>query len=657
MVYKMLFYLLVILYVAGIGIVFIPSKDRVLAHKAGSAFAAGGSLIAFLLAIIFVFSEQDFLQLASGSVFINFTMDNLNAFFLLLIGLSGMISSIYAYAYGLNYTNDKLKMLTAEWNVFLLSMCLVVLSYNALSFLFAWEIMAIASFLLVNHEQYKKITWQAAYQYILMTNLGTAFIIAAFFMIASQTLSFDFSSFILARNNLANSDLILLLALVGFATKAGLVPMHIWLPNAHPIAPTHVSALMSGVMLKMAVYGFLRFILYFMAVPTFYLGVATLFIGLLSGFLGALFLQVQTDIKKILAYSSIEHLGIIFAAIGTGLIFESNGDMYIAYICYIGALVHSLNHSFIKTALFLIAGSVIHAVHTRNIEHMGGLIRYMPITSTCALIASMSICALPFTAGFLGEWILILSLLKIPTISHSYSSVVGIVAVIFFGFISALSLGGFVRFFGIVFLGKTRAKLNLSGVTEEQFMSRAIILATGLCLLSGIFAGYVADFASLILGSKVNITGSFASLSFYATSYHPLMLFIVFAGIIALLYKALNLNKQVVITDEVWSCGIHPTARMQYSAIGFSKPVRRIFAFYLQPNIDTVAKQVKMIEGRKVFVPANIKDLISDKFYVPLQHFLIKLSGILRRMQAGGVQLYVSYILITTICVLIYGAR
>lgn len=656
MMYKVLFFLFSLLYVLGIGIVFLPSKDRVFAHKTGSMLAALASAMAFLTGLSFILVGNEYLPLFAAGFLGSFAIDKLNAFFLLIIGVSGTISSIYAYAYGLNYTNDKLKILTAQWNTFLLSMSLVVLSYNALSFLLAWEIMAIASFLLVNHEQYKKITWQAAYQYILMTNLGTAFIIAAFFLLSSQTMSLDFNSFILAKNNINNSELILLLALIGFATKAGLVPMHIWLPNAHPIAPTHVSALMSGVMLKMAVYGFLRFNLDFLGTPAFYLGVATLFAGLLSGFLGALFLQVQTDIKKILAYSSIEHLGIIFAAIGTGLIFASYGSNYLAYICYLAALVHSLNHSFIKTALFLIAGSVIHNTHTRNIEHMGGLINYLPITSACALIASMSICALPFTAGFLGEWLLVLSLLKIPELGTGYSSIVGTLAIICFGFISALSLGGFVRFFGIVFLGKTRAKINMASIVETPFMSKAIMAASALCLVSGIFAGYVAELGSLSLGSKFEIAAGLTSINVYNTSFHPLWIVIILVLLSAGLYKALNI-KQVSISKEVWSCGIYPTARMQYSAIGFSKPVRRIFAFYLQPNSDTVAKQVRIIDNKKVFIPANIKDVISDRLYNPLQGFLIKVSGTLRRLQAGGVQLYVSYILITTICVLIYGVR
>lgn len=657
MIYKILFFLLLTVYTLGIVIVFLPSKDRVTAHKIGSILAATASAIAFLTALVFILSGDDSLQLFRSALFLDFTIDRLSAFFLLIIGISGAIASIYTYAYGLNYTNNKLKILTAEWNTFLLSMCLVVLSYNALSFLLAWEFMALASFLLVNHEQHKKNTWQAAYQYILMTNLGTAFIIAAFFMLSAQTSNLDFSSFMLIKNNVANNELIFLLALIGFATKAGLVPMHIWLPNAHPIAPTHVSALMSGVMLKIAVYGFLRFILYFLDTPPFYLGVATLFVGLLSGFLGALFLQVQTDVKKILAYSSIEHLGIIFTAIGAGMIFSASGEEYIAYICYFAALVHSLNHSFIKTALFLAAGSIIHAVHTRNIEHMGGLIRYLPITAACTLIASMSICALPFTAGFLGEWLLLISLLKISTLDNSYSSIICTLSIIFFGFISALSLGGFVRFFGIIFLGKTRSKLNIANISENPLMSKAIVLAASLCLLSGIFAAYIAEFASMALGSKIDIFGVFASLWLYNSSFSPLILTLLLIVLIAVFYRLVNPTQRVLISKEVWSCGIYTTARMQYSAIGFSKPVRRIFAFYLQPNSDTVVKQVKIIDNKKVFVPLNIKDIISDRLYKPLQKFLIKASGVLRRVQAGGVQLYVSYILITTICVLIYGAR
>lgn len=652
-----LFYLCMLLYICGMGIIFFPSRHRDLAHKIGSVFAELGSLCALIVGLVFVLYGGDKAQplMAWGS-FWEFSLDRLSAYFMIIIGSGGLIASIYAYSYGLKYHNDKLKILTAEYNLFLLAMTLVTAAYNAFTFLLVWEIMAIASFLLVNHEQYSRVTWQAAYQYILMTNLGTAFIMGAFFLLIGDGSSLSYEFFIANRDNLQDKDWIFALALLGFAAKAGLVPLHAWLPKAHPIAPTHVSALMSGVMLKMAVYAFLRFVLYFMGTPDFAWGVATLFIGLLSGVVGALFLQMDTDIKKILAYSSIEHLGIIFAAIGAGMIFSASGNEYVADICYVAALVHSLNHCFIKTTLFLVAGSVIHAIHTRNIEHMGGLIRLMPITSACALIGSMSICALPFTAGFLGEWLLLLSLVKLPSLAVGYSSWVGILAMILFGLISALSLGGFVRFFGIIFVGKLRANINVSRIKEVPFMNVSILISTTLCVLSGFFAVNIAEFAANLLAVKFYTVGVFPSLSVYNTAFKPMLWSLLLVGTVLVLYKSLGLRK-AKIADDVWSCGIFPTTRMQYSATGFSKPIRRVFSFYLQPHATTVYKQLVMQGNRKLFVSPKIQDIIADKLTAPINKTLFKAAGILRRAQAGSIQLYISYILITIICVLIYGAR
>ncbi len=651
-----LFYLCLLLYVFGMLVVFMPSKHRVLAHEIGSVLAAVASLGLVATGGIFLFDEDLVcLVLAYGGNFIEFSLDNLNSFFLLLIGIAGFIASIYAYNYGLKYQNDKLKILTAEYNLFLLSMSLVVTAYNAFAFLLVWEMMAVSSFLLVNHEQYSKITWQAAYQYILMTNFGTALIMGAFFVLSGSSGQFGYDFFIENRNFLQHKDLIFGLALFGFAAKAGLVPLHAWLPRAHPIAPTHVSALMSGVMLKMAVYGFLRFVLDFLGTPAFSWGVATLFMGLLSGFVGALFLQMETDIKKILAYSSIEHLGIIFAAVGTGLLFAANSNNYIANVCYFAALIHSLNHSFIKTALFMIAGSVIHATHTANIEHMGGLSRALPVTSACALIGSMSICALPFTAGFLGEWLLLISLVKLPGLYPPYSTVVGIVAMTFFGLISAMSLGGFVRFFGIVFLGKTRGNINLSGVKEPFFMNFSMILSTVLSLLSGFLAVQMAHLAGRILPVQFK-AAMFSGLAIYNTAFKPFLWSLLLVAIVIGLYFLLNKNK-IVAGQEVWGCGTYPNARMQYSARGLSEPLRRVFSFYLYAPHEVMKNAVENVQGQKRFKQVAVRDVISERMNAPVSKTLFKISTRLRELQAGGIQLYISYILITIIGVLIYGTR
>ena len=657
---KFLFFSAIALYLLGIATIFMPSIKRIQGHQLGCWLSGLASFSLVLLGGLFICNSVESTTLLNlQNTFLKFELDKLNAFFIIILGLVGSSASIYAYSYGLSYTNDKLKILTGEFNLFLLTMCLVLVAYNALAFLIVWEFMAIASFLLVNHEQYNRATWQAAYQYILMTNLGTAFIVGAFFLLSANNLAnLDFATF--QKNQLANpnNSLIFFLALTGFATKAGLVPLHVWLPKAHPVAPTHVSALMSAVMLKMAVYGFLRFILDFLGTPDFSWGIVTLFLGLTSALVGALYLQVETDIKKLLAYSSIEHLGLIFSAIGAGLIFSYDQNLYWTNICYLAAIVHCFNHAIIKTSLFLVAGCVIHSTHTRNIEHMGGLIRFLPTTSKCALIASMSICALPFTAGFLGEWLLLLGLVKLPTIVHSHNiQLLIILAIIIFGLTSALALAGFVRFFGIIFLGKLRSSIANKNLHESSYsMLLAISITSALCLLTGIFSGQLLNFATAILPVKLDLLVSFSLITLNSTSSFDALFLFAFLIILVLgLYKLLRPNKHIAV-PEVWSCGIQPTTRMQYSATGFSEPLRRVFSFFLKPE-QRVSFLRSNGHNKKMLFQTDIHYVITERIYEPLQKLLVKIAGLLRRIQAGGVQLYISYVLIALICVLLYGAR
>lgn len=659
-----LFYISLLLYLFGAGIVVVPSRFRKLAHELGSVLSILASVSMLIFALWFMFYEHTpYISLFQNGSFMDFTVDGLSSFFLLLIGIAGTVASIYGYHYGMKYHNDKLKILTAEYNLFLLSMCLVVTAYNALTFLLVWEIMAIASFLLVNHEQYSRLTWQAAYEYILLTNFGTALIMAAFFLLSSSSGQFSYEFFMDNKDFLQNKDIVFFLALFGFATKAGLVPMHSWLPKAHPTAPTHVSSLMSGVMLKMAVYGFLRFIFDFLGTPHFSWGVVALLMGLLSGFLGALFLQMQTDIKKILAYSSIEHLGLIFAAIGTGLLFAANFQNHIANICYFAALIHTLNHSFIKTTLFMVVGSIIKATHTPDINRMGGLIRVLPVTAVCALVGSMSIAALPFTAGFLGEWLLLINLVKLPSIYMPYGTIIGIVAMIMFGLISAMALGGFVRFYGMIFLGKMRCEetqehlkdVTQETVKEDPLMNVALVISTLLCLLSGFFAVHMVHLADNILPLQLSAK-MFSGIEVYNTEMKPLLWSILLVATVLVLYWSLD-HKKTVISKDVWGCGVYPDARMQYSARGLSEPLRRIFSFYLKTSNKNILEQLFVIDGKKHFKPRVIQDIISERLASPINKFLFKTASLLRGLQEGGIQLYVSYILVTIICVLIYGTR
>ena len=396
-------------YILGCFAVLIPRKHQLFAHYFAQVMSILGSTLILITAGIYLLSgETALLKVAFVGRYM-LAIDGWSSVFLCITGLAGILTSIFAVDYALAYIGKRLRELSGLWNLFLLSMVLVLVAQSAVSFLVSWEVMAIVSFLLVNHDSEKRETWQAAYQYLVMTHIGTAAIMIAFFVVGSGSNGFNFSELNISQFETTARNLAFTAAFLGFALKAGLVPLHVWLPNAHPAAPSHVSALMSGVMLKVAVYGFGRFIFDFLGPVDFWWGALVLVVGLLSAFFGALYAQMEKDIKRILAYSSVENMGIVFATIGAGMLLLTTSHKEYAVIGFTAAIVHSFNHSIMKSLMFMVAGAVNHAVDDKNIEKMGGLAKLMPWTAGCALTGSLALAALPLTNGFIGEWLMFLS--------------------------------------------------------------------------------------------------------------------------------------------------------------------------------------------------------------------------------------------------------
>jgi hydrogenase-4 component B len=335
-------------------------------------------------------------------------LDGLGAFFLIIIGLLGLAVAIYGYGYSASYERRySLRMLGATLNMLLLSLSLQVVADNALTFLISWELMSLSAYWLVLTEHDQRETVRAAVWYIAMTHAGFAALMAMFMLMSGSDLT---ASFAAMRTNAAalapaTRNLIFILALLGFGSKAGIVPLHVWLPMAHPVAPSHVSALMSGVVIKMGIYGLVRVALDLLGGGPVWWGGVVLGIGAISALLGVLYAMMEHDLKRLLAYHSVENIGIILIGVGAGLIFHSYGLMSLAALGFIGGLYHTLNHATFKGLLFLGAGSILHATHTRNMEEMGGLIKRMPVTALCFLIGAAAISALPPLNGFASEWI------------------------------------------------------------------------------------------------------------------------------------------------------------------------------------------------------------------------------------------------------------
>ena len=404
--YDVIFFeIAIICYILGCFTVLIPRAKQLFAHYFAQVMSILGSAIILFIAGRYLLVGE--MALTKVVLVGNYTLaiDAWSAIFLCITGLAGVITSIFAMDYALGYMGKRLRELSGLWNLFLLAMILVLVARGAFSFLLSWEVMAIVSFLLVNHESEKKDTWLAAYQYLVMTHIGTAAIMIAFFIVGSGSTGLSFGALNMSVLPEFARNTAFIAAFLGFALKAGLVPLHVWLPNAHPAAPSHVSALMSGVMLKIAVYGFGRFIFGFLGPIEFWWGAVVLIIGLLSAFLGALYAQMEKDMKRLLAYSSVENMGIIFSALGVGMLMLTTSYKEYAVLGFTAALVHSFNHSIMKSLMFMVAGAVSHAVEDKNIEKMGGLGKLMPWTAVCALLGSVALAALPLTNGFVGEWL------------------------------------------------------------------------------------------------------------------------------------------------------------------------------------------------------------------------------------------------------------
>ena len=652
-------------YILGCFAVLIPRKHQLFAHYFAQVMSILGSTLILITAGIYLLSgETALLKVAFVGRYM-LAIDGWSSVFLCITGLAGILTSIFAVDYALAYIGKRLRELSGLWNLFLLSMVLVLVAQSAVSFLVSWEVMAIVSFLLVNHDSEKRETWQAAYQYLVMTHIGTAAIMIAFFVVGSGSNGLNFSELNNAQLETTARNLAFTAAFLGFALKAGLVPLHVWLPNAHPAAPSHVSALMSGVMLKVAVYGFGRFIFDFLGPVDFWWGALVLVVGLLSAFFGALYAQMEKDIKRILAYSSVENMGIVFAAIGAGMLLLTTSHKEYAVIGFTAAIVHSFNHSIMKSLMFMVAGAVNHAVDDKNIEKMGGLAKLMPWTAGCALTGSLALAALPLTNGFIGEWLMFHSFAFLAQADAGTGvRLLAALAFILSGLASALALGCFVRVFGVVFLGRPRARRAESAHEVSRFMLAAMLIPAFLIFVSGILVSPIVTIAQHVAEANLPdlkmlneehllIWGKDSGMLNYDT-----FVLLIAAVVITIFAWLIIYRGQVFVKrDVIWNCGTEPTLRQQYSGTGFSKPIRRAFDFLLKPRREVVFLQKEnKYFGRSMAYTLTIPDRFTEKLYIPLQHHLVKTASFLRRIQAGSVRIYIGYVMVAMVLVLIWGA-
>jgi hydrogenase-4 component B len=576
---------------------------------------------------------------------LSLALDPLAAFFLLLIFLITPLAALYGAGSELSEAPSRLAgpsffcfhLLTA-------SMVMVVLARNGVLFLVAWEVMALASFLLVTRDSQQPEVRAAGRLYLVATHTATAFLLLMFVELASRTGSMDFEAWH-AAGGAAPAGAIFLLALVGFGTKAGLVPFHIWLPEAHPAAPSHVSAVMSGVMIKMGFYGLLRSF-EFLGPPPAWWGGTLLALGIASALLGVLFALAQQDVKRLLAYSSVENAGLIAIGMGLWLIGTAWDRPEIAVLGLAAALLHTMNHALFKGLLFLGAGAVAHATGTRRLDRMGGLLGRMPVTGACVAVGAAAIAALPPLNGFTSEFLLYLGSYRGVRVLPEAGALLPLAALIGLALAGGLALACFARLFGVVFLGTPRTGVVEQAHEPHAGMRLPMVALAGLCL-----AGGFAPRLALLPVERAVMAVTREVPEALDTGLGPAALCGALVAALALLLavaRAWLLRRRQVRRSVTWDCGYdRPTPRMQYTASSFSEPIREIFAVLLPARRRLVAP-----EGLFPRVASFHSELVrpfQERLYRPAFEALGRGMSRLRWLHHGRVQLYVLYIVVTLI--------
>ena len=599
-------------------------------------------------------------QVPLGSFHI--ALDGLSAVFLLAILVLTAVAAIYGSGYLRAYRG--LKSVGACWffyNVLAASMALVVLARNGVLFLTAWEVMALASFFLVMFEDEKPSVRQAGWTYLVATHLGTAFLLVMFFLLGRQSGSLEFESFKGLASTGVMPSVVFLLALVGFGTKAGLMPFHVWLPEAHPAAPSHVSAVMSGVMIKTGIYGLARTLTFMDGWPAWW-GWILLGIGVFSGVMGVLQAIAQHELKRLLAYHSVENIGIIAIGLGVGMLGKSYGQPVICVLGFAGALLHVLNHAAFKGLLFLCAGSVLHATGTGLIDRMGGLIKRMPIVAITFLIAAVAISGLPPLNGFVSEFLIYFGALNgcLATGAASGEMVIaGLVVVASLAVIGGLAAACFTKAFGIVFLGQPRSQYPAAAHGPTASMRLAMVLLAGVCVAIGLGGPWIVSSA----GASINVLAGMDNVRLSQGLNHaaiPLGYIVAVTGILAATVLALIalrrwlLSGRSVTQSGTWDCGyVAPSPRMQYTASSFAQPITNIFRRFL--GIREHYPACAELFPRQAEMSSHAKDAFLQNVYKPAFGGVEWIAFRLRWLQQGRIQLYVLYIVVTLLIVLVWG--
>ncbi len=594
--------------------------------------------------------------------------DCLSGFFFLIIGIAVSAVSLYGPGYVNSYKESEhpFAVLGLFTGLFVAGMLLVLLADDAFFFMIAWELMSVASYFLVAFQHENPANRRAAFLYLLMAEVGALAIILGFGVLAGFSDGFTFDALRNAQLSTTWAGIAFALALLGFGMKAGIVPVHVWLPEAHPVAPSHISALMSGVMLKVALYGLIRFCFDLLGDVHWQWGVVLLVLGTVSALGGILYAMMQPNLKSLLAYSSVENIGIIFMVLGLSMIFMANGHPQLAALGLLAALLHAFNHALFKNLLFLGAGIIHHQTHQLNIDMMGGLIKKMPKTSVLFLIGCMSISSLPLFNGFVSEWLAFQTALQVDVLNNGVLRSLIPVSAAALALTAALAAACFVKVFGMIFLGQSRSHYcDKAHEIQDKGMLAGPSLLAGLCFLFGIFPGLIIGLINNVAGQLLGETLPndaalgwlwLAPVSANQASYAPPLVLIGALLAAGVSFWFLRRNPATVMRRaETWDCGFGGlTPKMQYSCSAFTMPFRRIFnkVWIIDERIEKDMRGAMDQDVAAIRYHLEVHDHSWPHIYQPIENGVNTLAKVVGRIQTGNIRTYLGYSFATLILML-----
>ena len=614
-------------------------------------------------------------QLALGLPWLHWhlRLDALSGFFFGIVGVLVLAISLYAPGYLREFTHpghkQPLSVLGLFTGLFILGMLLVLLADDAFVFMVSWELMSVSSYFLVAYQHQYAANRRAAFLYLLMAHVGALAILLGFGVLAGFSGGYTFEAMRTANLSATWASIAFALAFFGFGMKAGIVPLHAWLPEAHPAAPSHISALMSGVMLKVAIYGFLRFVYYLL--DNFYWpwGLVLLVLGTVTALTGVLYAMAQNDLKRLLAYSSIENVGIIFMGLGLSMIFLGTDHPMLGMLGLVAALYHVLNHAIFKGLLFLGAGAVLYRTHERDLDHMGGLIHRMPWTAGFFLVGCVAISALPPFNGFVSEWLTLQTALQAPVLHGTIESAVLRSAIpvsaAILALAAALAAACFVKAYGVAFLGRPRSRHVTHAHEVSTGMLAAMGLLAGLCLLLGVLPTTVIEalgpVTQLLVGQTLPsataqgwlwLTPVAPEVASYSAPLVLLAIMITFViGRLLLRRKAKPARRAAP-----WDCGFGPlNARMQYTSSAFSQPIRRVFAPTWKIEEPIEVRREAGVLGRALSLrhQLHVHDWSWLKGYLPIGRLVLGAARRIGHIQTGSIHTYLLYSFVTLLVLLV----